>query len=433
MQGEKDTTISTLGACRVPSPMPLNLDLGDAIGNFTPDGTRIRYQVEVGGESLTPDLLFEKAGPRQTLFFHPARVRAAIVTCGGLCPGLNNVIRSAYRQLCNYGVREVFGIRYGYRGLNPASGLDPIPITDDMVDDIHRDGGTILGSSRGNQPVDVMVDFLHDRGINVLLTLGGDGTQRGAHAIATEALRRGLPLSVVGIPKTIDNDIQYVQRTFGFASAVDRARDVLSCAHAEAKAYPNGVALVKLMGRDSGFIAAAATLASQEVNFTLIPEVRFALEGERGFLRLLEKRLARKGHALIAVAEGAGQELLDDGAKRCDASGNVLHKDIGTYLRGRLTEHFKARSIELNLKYIDPSYIIRSVPANSDDAVLCDMYARNAVHAALAGKTDVVIGFWNDFIHVPIAMAIEQRRKVEPDGMLWNGVLAATGQCANMV
>jgi len=426
------TAISMLGAAAHPSPLPLNRTSGDAIGNFTRADTRIRFDLEIRSDAATDTLSFEKAGPRARLFFNPAGVKAAIVTCGGLCPGLNNVIRSAYRQLCNYGVPEVWGIRYGYRGLNPAAGLEPLRITDDLVDDIHRDGGTLLGSSRGSQPIDAMVDFLRRRGLNVLLTVGGDGTQRGAHELAEEARRQGYPLAVVGIPKTIDNDIQYTMRTFGFASAVDQARDVLACAHAEARAYPNGVALVRLMGRDSGFIAAAATLASQEVNFTLIPEVPFALDGQRGFLACLERRLAVKGHALIAVAEGAGQDLLRDGAGERDASGNVLHQDIGLFLRDRILAHFKARQIELNLKYIDPSYLIRSVPANSEDAVLCDMYARHAVHAALAGKTDLVIGYWNDFIHVPIAMATEQRRKVSPDSLLWNSVLSATGQPACM-
>lgn len=431
MNNNLATTIRNLGERRFPSPLPLNLEPGDHIGNFTPDGARIRFSVETGGVCEPSDLSFEKAGPRQHLFFEPARVRAALVTCGGLCPGLNNVIRSAFRQLCNYGVRDVVGIRYGYRGLNPVFGLEPVRVTDDMVDDIHRDGGTILGSSRGNQPVDAMVDFLQSRGINILLTLGGDGTQRGAHEIAEEVRRRGLSIAVVGIPKTIDNDIQYVQRTFGFASAVDVARDVLMSAHAEAKAYPNGVALVRLMGRDSGFIAAAATLASQEVNFTLIPEVPFALEGENGFLAHLEKRLAVKGHAVIAVAEGAGQDLLrQNGTEGC---AGIVNKDIGLFLRERMIEYFKRRNIELNLKYIDPSYIIRSVPANSEDAVICDTFGRKAVHAAMAGKTDLVIGFWNDYIHVPIPMATESRRKVSPDSLLWSSVLSATGQHPGMV
>ena len=428
----RPTEIGSLGPCGIPSPLPLNSTAGDPIGNFVPAGSGIRFDVETDGLTAQPALIFEKAGPRERLFFDPARTRAAIVTCGGLCPGLNNVIRSAYRQLCNYGVPEVRGIRYGYRGLNAASGLDPVRLTDDLVDDIHRDGGTLLGSSRGGQPTGAMVDFLQQQQINLLLTIGGDGTQRGAHDIAVEAQRRGYPLAVVGIPKTIDNDIQFTKRTFGFASAVDQARQVLACAHAEARAYPNGVALVKLMGRDSGFIAAAATLASQEVNFTLIPEVPFQLDGEQGLMAGLEQRLARKGHALIAVAEGAGQDLLNAGETEKDASGNVLHQDIGFFLRDRIKDHFKRKQIELNLKYIDPSYIIRSVAANSEDAVMCDMYARHAVHAALAGKTDMVIGFWHDFIHVPIALATAQRQKVSPDGLLWNSVLSATGQPARM-
>ena len=426
------TEIRALGEPSIASPLPLNLNLADMVGNFTPDSARIRYDVETGGLREPAGLQFEKAGPRARIYFDPASACAALVTCGGLCPGLNNVLRSAYRQLCNYGVTRVLGIRHGYRGLSGASGLEPIVMTDDLVDDIHRDGGTILGSSRGNQPVDAMLDFLQSRRINILLTIGGDGTQRGAHELASAAIARKYPLAVVGIPKTIDNDVQYVHRTFGFATAVDQARDILACAHAEARAYPNGVALVRLMGRDSGFITAAATVASQEVNFALIPEVPFRIDGENGLLAALERRLARKGHAVIAVAEGAGQDLLEPGLAAKDASGNLLHKDVGLYLRERIQVHFKARGIELNLKYIDPSYIIRSVPANSEDAVLCDTYARHAVHAAMAGKTDMVIGYWNDFIHVPIAMATEQRRKVSPDSLLWNSVLSATGQPASI-
>ena len=428
-----DTSVPSLGPRTVRSTLPLNLDPHDPVGNFTPDEARIRFRVEEHGLTEAPELRFEKAGPRESIFFEPARVKAAIVTCGGLCPGLNNVIRSAYRELCNYGVPEILGIRYGYRGLNFDSGLAPLRLEDGLVDDIHRDGGTMLGSSRGGQPVPVMVDFLQRQGINILLTIGGDGTQRGSRDIAVEARKRGYPLAVVGIPKTIDNDIQYVRRTFGFATAVDAARSVLSCAHAEAKAYPNGVVVVRLMGRDSGFIAAAATLASQEVNFTLIPEAPFRLEGGRGFLAALQRRLEAKGHALIAVAEGAGQDLLADSGRAKDASGNVLHKDIGLFLRERIAAHFKEAGVEISLKYIDPSYLIRSVPANSEDAVLCDAYARHAVHAAMAGKTEIVVGLWNDFIHVPTALATASRRRVSPDSLLWNHVLSATGQPASMM
>jgi 6-phosphofructokinase 1 len=349
------------------------------------------------------------------------------VTCGGLCPGLNNVIRSICRELNTYGVNEILGIRYGYQGLNPAAGLPPIPLTPEVVEDIQTEGGTVLGSSRGNQPAPVMADFLLRNRIDMLFCIGGDGTQRGAHALVEEVRRRGHPIAIVGIPKTIDNDIMHVRSTFGFVSAVDRARDVLSCAHAEAHSHPNGIGLVRLMGRDSGFIAAMATLASQEVNFTLIPEVPFKLEGERGFLQALKDRIQKRGHALIAVAEGAGQDLLA-GAVDKDASGNVLHRDIGLFLKDQITAYFKKQGMPINLKYIDPSYIIRSVPANSEDSVLCDQYARSAVHAAMAGKTDLIVGLWYGFIHIPIAMATAQRKRVSPESLLWSSVISATRQ-----
>ncbi len=422
-----NTAISSLGECRFKSPLHLNTIGDDMIGNFVPDKARIRFNVEVDSGENVPELFFEKAGPRESIFFDPAKTRAAIVTCGGLCPGLNNVIRSVYRELCNYGVKDVLGIRFGYQGMNPAAGRPPIPLTSDFVEDIHMEGGTVLGSSRGNQPVPVMVDFLQSNKIDMLFCVGGDGTQRGSHAIAEEVTKRNLPIAVVGIPKTIDNDIMYVRSTFGFVTAVDRARDVLSCAHAEAHSYPNGVALVRLMGRDSGFIAALATLASQEVNFTLIPEVPFKLDGERGLLEVLKQRIKLKGHALIAVAEGAGQDLLA-GAVEKDASGNVLHKDIGLFLKDRIAAYFKQQNIPINMKYIDPSYIIRSVPANSEDSVLCDQYARNAVHAGMAGKTDLIVGLWYSFIHIPIAMATSKRKSVSPESLLWSSVISATRQ-----
>lgn len=424
-----ETTISTLGECKVKSPLRLNTIGDDLIGNFVPDQGRVRFNVEVNTDQDTPDFLFEKAGPREMIFFEPSRTRAAIVTCGGLCPGLNSVIRSAFNEMHhNYGIKDVLGIRYGYQGLNFAVGLPPIKLTPEIVEDVHLEGGTFLGSSRGDQPTAAMVDFLEKNRIDILFCVGGDGTQRGAHAVAEEVRRRGLRISIMGIPKTIDNDILYIRSTFGFVTAVDRARDVLACAHAEAHSYPNGIGLVRLMGRDSGFITAMATLASQEVNFTLIPEVPFKLDGERGFLSVLKKRILDRGHALIAVAEGAGQDLLADGATNKDASGNVLHKDIGLFLKGRIVKYFKEQNIPINLKYIDPSYLIRSVPANSEDSVLCDQYARHAVHAAMAGKTDMVVGLWHMFMHVPIAMATSARRQVRPESFLWHSVISSTGQ-----
>jgi 6-phosphofructokinase 1 len=372
-------------------------------------------------------MLFEKAGPRRRLFFEPRQTRAAIVTCGGLCPGLNNVIRSVTRELFRgYGVGSLLGIRGGYRGLDPSRGKPPLALSEELVEHIHKDGGTILGSSRG--PVDIAraVDFLVSQNVNILFTVGGDGTQRGGNALFEEARKRGHALAVVGIPKTIDNDVRFVSRSFGFGTAVDEAVHVIDSAHTEARSVDNGVAVVKLMGRHAGFIAAAATVASQDVNFCLVPEVPFALQGPAGLLAALERRLALKGHAVVVVAEGAGQELLAASVER-DASGNPKLGDIGQFLRDQLIAHFAGRSIEMTLRYFDPSYQIRAQPANAEDALLCDRMARHAVHAAMAGMTGLVVSFLHgQFVHVPIGLIAQGSKRLDLEGELYRAVLSST-------
>ncbi|HZS17251.1 MAG TPA: ATP-dependent 6-phosphofructokinase [Candidatus Udaeobacter sp.] len=388
------------------------------------DQIRIPERIEIGAD---PGLQFELAGPRAKLFFEPQKTRAGIVTCGGLCPGLNNVIRSLFLELYyGYGVRDVLGFRGGYRGLDPKSDLEPIAITAELVDGIHQKGGTILGSSRG--PVDIprAVDNLIARDVSVLFTIGGDGTQRGANDLYQEARRRGHPLSVVGVPKTIDNDVGFVSRTFGFFSAVEEAARVLDCAHTEARSVPGGIGLVKLMGRHAGFVTAGAVVASQDVNFALIPEVPFKLES---FLGALKQRMLEKSHAVIAVAEGAGQDLLQNDAMERDASGNVKLRDSGAFLREKIEAFFKTEGMPIVIRYFDPSYQIRSRPANCEDALLCDLFARHAVHAAMAGKTGLVIGFLHErFIHVPIELLATHSKRLDPASGWWRSVLATTGQ-----
>jgi 6-phosphofructokinase 1 len=331
----------------------------------------------------------------------------------------------------HYGIHNVVGARNGYQGLNPAYGHPLLALCREAVEHIHKLGGTLLGSSRGPQDPKVIVDFLEHERINVLFCVGGDGTLRGAHAISEESSRRNLPLAIVGIPKTIDNDISFVWQSFGYITAVEKAREALDGAHVEAKAAPNGISLVKLMGRDAGFIAAGATVASQEVNYTLIPEVPFRLQGEGGLLPHLKQRILARKHALIVVAEGAGQDLLAGGPVECDASGNVKHRDIGTFLKRQIQDYFCREGIAVELRYIDPSYLIRSTPANTGDSLLCDQLARNAVHAAMAGKTDLIIGFWqNHFVHVPIEVVVQHKKRLHEQNELWAAVLEATGQPA---
>jgi 6-phosphofructokinase 1 len=405
---------------RVSSPHYVH-ELDRVLLDDTVDGAAARLCDVADLPSLEP------GGPREYIYFDPAATRAAIVTCGGLCPGLNNVIRGLVLELAdNYGVTEVLGFRDGFRGLVGDS--EPVRLTHDLVAGIHNRGGTILGTSRGNQDSSRMVTTLQHYGVSLLFVIGGDGTLRGAAKIADEAVRRGMRLAVIGIPKTIDNDIPFIDQSFGFQTAFTRATDSIKSAHTEASSTPNGVGLVKVMGRHSGFIACYAALASHDVDFVLIPELPFSLDGEGGFLAKLRSRVRRQGHAVVVVAEGAAQDLFEyDGA--VDASGNARLADVGALLRQRIIDDYAAAGEELSVRYVDPGYAIRSVPANGWDAVYCLRLAQAAVHAAMAGRTAMVVGRWHGrFVHIPIPVATGSRNQVDPNGDLWMSVLEATGQ-----
>jgi 6-phosphofructokinase 1 len=420
-----DFTIARLGDCRIPSPM--------SGVRFVQDYERVLYpstldELRRHGNGEPPSM--ESAGPRERLFFDPSTLACGIVTCGGLCPGLNDVIRAIVLSLHHhYGVRRIYGFRFGFEGLVDRPGHEPLPLTPELVNRIHATGGSLLGSSRGPQDPAAMVERLERLRIGILFAIGGDGTLRGAQAISREATRRGLNLGVIGVPKTIDNDVSFVQKTFGFETAVSEARRATYAANTEAEAARNGIGLVKLMGRDSGFIAAYTVLVDGQVNFCLIPEVPFTLER---FLAELCRRLERRGHAVIVVAEGAGQDLMGPQEAR-DPSGNVKHGDIGVFLRDAIGRYFREAGTSINLKYIDPSYAIRSVPATAHDSAFCLLLGHNAAHAGMSGRTDMVVGFWNhQFTHVPIALAVSRRKKIDPEGALWSSVLASTGQPREM-
>jgi len=428
-----DFTIPTLGPGRRPSPINLSNHHGDMIANFVRDDELIVYNTRA-----TPGVtieykrkhLIERAGPRELIFFNPDKVHAAIVTCGGLCPGLNDVIRSVVLALWyQYGVRRISGVRFGYRGFLPEYEHPFMKLEPETVANIHRLGGTVLGSSRGNgeRTADI-VDRIEMEGINLLFTIGGDGTQRGTLRIAEEVERRGLNIAVVGIPKTIDNDLSFIEKSFGFETAVSEAVNAVADAHIEAENAVNGIGLVKLMGREAGFIAASTAISSREVNFVLVPELQFDLDGENGFLAHLERRIARRGHALIIAAEGAGQEHLASNGGH-DASGNKKFGDIGIFLKDCITKYFKEKKIEINLKYIDPSYMIRAREANPIDSIYCGRLGANAVHAAMAGKTKMLMSHINDtFVHIPTELAVAKRNCIDPESDLWRDVIEATGQ-----
>jgi len=427
--------ISTLGECRQPAPSrPHHVPFVDDSDRVLLPSDSSQLERYVAAGKMPPS--FERAGPRERVFFDPAELGCGILTCGGLCPGLNSVVRSIVLQLTyGYGVKRIYGFRYGYLGLAKPEEHEPVELTSGLVDGIHMHGGTYLGSSRGPQDLGVMVETLVRMRIGILFVIGGDGGLRGGSAVAGEITRRGLPISVIGVPKTIDNDLQWITRSFGFDTAVEAASNDIVAAHVEATGAYDGVCVVKLMGRHSGFIAAHATLASGDVNFCLVPEVPFTFDGEGGFLQALEQRLSAKHHAVVVVAEGAGQDQLRGGdAEERDASGNVRLKDIGVHVRDTIREHFSAKGMSVPVRYIDPSYTIRSLPANSTDAQYCLVLGQHAVHAGMAGRTDMVVGVWNQrFTHVPIPQAVGACEKVVPDGELWQRVLETTGQPSSMV
>lgn len=430
----EDLRVTNLGPRTIDSPFENFFGAVASAKLFYNDDTRIvadhdlanlRGHIE-DGVSIS---CLEAAGPRTKLYFNPPETTCAVITCGGLCPGLNDVIRAVVLHAhYRYGVRRILGIPYGFEGLIPEYGHEIIPLTPEFVSNIHNFGGTSLGTSRGPQDTSRMVDRLQELGVNALFLIGGDGTQRGGQALWEEARKRGYPLAVVGIPKTIDNDMIHMDKSFGYDTAVAAAVDVINAAHTEARSSRHGVGLVKLMGRHSGFITCAAAIACGDVNCALIPEVPFALDGPNGFLEFLFQRVIRRGHAVVTIAEGAGQEYLPD-TGGTDASGNRRLGDIGLHLRSRIEAFFHERETELNLKYIDPSYMIRGVPASANDRIYCLRLGQAAVHAAMAGKTGLVVARWHStYVHVPIPAVTAARQSVDPTKDLWLAVLESTGQ-----
>ncbi|KQY56018.1 diphosphate--fructose-6-phosphate 1-phosphotransferase [Aeromicrobium sp. Root495] len=433
-----DLQVSTLGPCTVRSPLARYVGGRETNEYYVGETDRILYDDTVElllarGLPLESLPTFESGGPRAELYFEPSDVKVGIVTCGGLCPGLNDVIRALVMELHeHYGVTEITGFRNGYAGLVPELGLEPIDLTPSFVANIHERGGTVLGSSRGAQDPAVVVDTLQARGINVLFVIGGDGSMRGAHRIAQEALSREVDIAVVGVPKTIDNDIPHIGQSFGFQTAYARASQSIKAAKIEAEASLNGIGVVKVMGRHAGFIACYSAVANHDADFVLIPEVPFSLDGDNGLLAHVRRRVEQQGHAVIVVAEGAGQEHLPTD-ETTDASGNQRLADIGRLLRERIGDDFATRGEEAMFRYFDPGYFIRSVPADPADAVYCARLAQTAVHAAMAGRTDLVVGRRRHrFVHVPIELVTQRTHHVSPDGDLWLSVLESTAQPFDM-
>lgn len=389
-----------------PSPLLNNPDQLNLGLSFVGPNETILVDIISDSGNTTMSREFFRAGPRKTLAFHPAsQVKACIVTCGGLCPGLNSVIRELVTTLTlMYGVKKISGIPYGYQGFYNTQ-LCITDLTPASVTGIHHEGGSILGSSRGGHDTKMICDSIMSMGYNQIYTIGGDGTLKGAVAIFEELKKRKYMGSVIGVPKTIDNDIALIDKSFGFDTAVEEAQRSIKCAKIEAKSAINGIGLVKLMGRHSGQIAMFATLASRDVDCCLIPEVKFELEGKCGLFQYIEDKLKTKGHMVIVIAEGAAQELMSRGMQSLgtDASGNKKLNDVGLWLKSKINKEFARRRREINLKLIDPTYEIRSVPANASDNLHCSLLAQSAVHGAMHGYSGFCVGMINThFVMIPM-------------------------------
>ena len=369
--------------------------------------------------------MFIRSGPREQVYFRSDEVKAAIVTCGGLCPGLNTVIRELVLCLWQqYDVREIYGISNGYRGFYTSNWET---LTEKSVDGIHKKGGTILGSSRGGMDVTKVVDSIIARGVNQLYVIGGDGTQAGGQAIYNDIKRRNYLCTVSGVPKTIDNDMPIIDKSFGFDTAVEEAQRAINAAHVEAECAPNGIGVVRLMGRHAGFIAMYATLSSRDVDVCLIPEAPFYMEGPGGVYEHVEHLLKKNGHCVIVLAEGAGQEYVQTSGS--DASGNKKLGDAGTWLVDSLKNFYKDDNREVNVKYIDPTYMIRALPANSADNIYCTLLAHSAVHGSFAGYTGFITGPVNERIaYIPTELVVTNKNRVDTNSRMWGRVLFSTGQ-----
>ncbi|KAI5062924.1 hypothetical protein GOP47_0021471 [Adiantum capillus-veneris] len=413
-----------------PSPLQYNSAYSAMKQYFVDPGEVVARNVVEKFSSVGDGMYFRRAGPSEKVYFKPEEVHACIVTCGGLCPGLNTVIREIVCGLWNqFGVENIIGMEGGYRGFYARNTIQLDP---KIVNDIHKRGGTILGTSRGGHHTAKIVNSIQDRGINQVYIVGGEGTQKGASFIYEEIRRRDLKVCIAGIPKTIDNDIDIIDRSFGFDTAVEEAQRAINAAHVEAESIQNGVGLVKLMGRYSGHIAMYATLASRDVDCCLIPEVPFYLEGEGGLYEYIERRLHENKHVVIVVAEGAGQDLMiQNGAAlpKCDASGNKQLLDVGLWLAQKLKDHFSDRKEGIYLKYIDPTYMIRAIPSNASDNIYCTLLAQSAINGAMAGYSGFTVGPVNGrHAYIPTSRITENPKRISIADRMWARLLSSTNQ-----
>ncbi len=345
--------------------------------------------------------------------------RLAINTGGGDAPGLNAVIRAAVLAALGRGW-EVFGIHRGYGGLLDGGEDGVIPLDRKTVQGITNLGGTILGTTNRGSPLawpvrlpdgttetvdrsPEILEAFRRLELDALIAIGGDGSLR----IASDLGAMGLP--VIGVPKTIDNDLASTQVTFGFHTAVQTATDAIDRLHSTAQSHER-VMVVELMGRDAGWIALFAGVAGS-ADVILIPEIPFRLESVVAHLRQKYERGPR--YAIVVVAEGArpeggGVAIVEEGAGgRAERYGGMGE---------RVAEAIQERS-GLETRNLVLGHLQRGGQPTAYDRLLALRFGAAAVELAARGEFGCMVALDPPEIHaVPLSEAIRSRKLVPVEG-----------------
>ncbi|MGA7341196.1 MAG: 6-phosphofructokinase [Terracidiphilus sp.] len=460
-----------------------------SIGTLSDDSPRVmldaRGRAEADG---AVDLSLPEARPRTHLRYplQPgAMLGIGILVSGGIAPGINAVIdgivlrHSLYHaRQCARGRRhsiEILGYREGFKGLL-RPGVHPQRLNSAAIRGVVEIGGSYLGTSRAdellpgtgpnrNAKLEAAIGRLQNDGVHILYVIGGDGSMSCAHALWHYARRKGYELSVVGIPKAMDNDILWVWQSFGFLSAVEEARQAILHMHTEVSSNPR-VGIVQLFGSDSGFIASHAGY-STACDLVLIPEDPMTMDdivthiSERLTDRFGNGQDIAGPYALVVMAETAlpadARKYIDDPrvglseGKRGEKEALKSFLDNGRRVRGQTPDELRTAGLKIVSRVLqdriqqelepreywrdfrvitnEPRHLIRSIPPSVTDVIFGERLGALAVDNAMAGYTDFMVSQWlTEFVLVPLPLVVLGRKRVPTNGIFWKSVLSKTGQ-----
>jgi 6-phosphofructokinase 1 len=452
-------------------------------------------------------LTFAEAGPRNMLRFpghHKKLLKVGVLVSGGIAPGINAVISGIVQRHVLYHTPQitdlrvpgktprsytlqVFGFRNGFAGL--LAGDDVTVLYDsDSPDEklrahlrrIANRGGSEIGTSRYDdllstadpdkreKDLDQVAENLANRHFDILYVIGGDGSMRAAHATWKRSRDNGKSLSVIGVPKTMDNDILWVWQSFGFLSAVEKAREALQQLHTEATSNPR-LCVVQLFGSDSGFVVSHAALASGVCDAALIPEVPFTMKKLADYItERLSKRFrpgagGQSPYGMIVMAETAvpqdAEDYLSDPEVDLDENEKAAIQAFvskGCRVHGQTPDELRTGGLKVVSRVLqkriremkvddaywadfrvftnEPRHLLRAIPPSASDVAFGQRLGVLAVDNAMAGYTDFMISQWmTEYVLVPLDLVVLGRKRVPPNGIFWKSVVASTGQPPELV